>query len=221
MSKIFYTPPGYTGTAELTASNGLTVIDQGRWSFSQAGYNDRATFGLSMGWPDKPVYGEYNYGGSPAPIPPLTGGILHLSATNWPIAVIGNELTDYTDPDTGLTYPAATCRIQVTGQWQVMRGQNSNSYNSFNVTYNATTSTDQGDRAMNPSLLNYVPGLVTYTIAGADVTGGARNTFSAHEFYVRATEAATSSNSNNEFQSNTVIRPVWAYTYTKSWEINA
>jgi len=47
----FYTPPGYTGQAELTASTGLVVTDQGLWRFSQSGYNDGATFGLSLTFP--------------------------------------------------------------------------------------------------------------------------------------------------------------------------
>jgi hypothetical protein len=33
--------------------------------------------------------------------------------------------------------------------------------------------------------------------------------------------AAASTNSNREFQSNTVTRPVWAYTYSKSWQTAA
>jgi hypothetical protein len=72
---------------------------------------------------------------------------------------------------------------------------------------------------MNPNLLTFFTDLATYTIQGANVTGGAQDTFTNHEFYCRITEAATSDNSNKEFQSNTISRPVWAYSYSKSWEI--
>jgi hypothetical protein len=74
---------------------------------------------------------------------------------------------------------------------------------------------------MAPYLLDLFTPYVTYEIQGADVTGGARDTFSNHEFFCRATEIAASTNSNKEFQSNTITRPVWAYTYTKSWQIAA
>jgi hypothetical protein len=219
MANIFITPTGYSGTAELTASNGLEIVDQGRWGFSRQGYNDGATFGLSLGWPDKGYNGEYDYGGPGSKVEPLTGGNLKLSAENWSIANIGNELTEYYDPETDTTYPASQCRIQVTGGWQVIRQPNSNSYNSFGVSWTGTTKTDQGDREMGPYLLNFVSPRATYVIQGADVTGGAQDTFSNHIFYCHATETATSSNSNNEFQSNTIIRPVWVYAYSKSWEI--
>jgi hypothetical protein len=53
----FVTP--YSGSAELTANTGLTVVDAGLWRYSQAGYNDGATFGLSLGHPN-----------------PLSGGLL-------------------------------------------------------------------------------------------------------------------------------------------------
>lgn len=203
MSKIFYTPSGYTGQSQLTASSGLQVVQYGLWRFSQAGYNDGATFGLSLGTPA-----------------PLNGGELSLSATDWNIAVVGNELTEYTNPDTGQTYLASQCRIQIVGQWQIVRQQNSNSYNSFNISYQGTTNTDLGNRSMNPNLLNFYSTYATYTIQGADVTGGAQDTFSNYEFYCNFTEIASSTNSNKEFQSNTIIRPVWTYTYTKSWEID-
>jgi hypothetical protein len=202
MSNTFYTPPGNSGTAELTASTGLIVHDQGLWRFSQAGYNDQATFGLSLTRPK-----------------PVNGGELNLAARGWTIANIGNELTEYYDPATGNTYPASQCRIQVTGQWQVVRQQNSNSYNSFGISYQGYTNTDLGNRSMNPNLLTFFTDLATYTIQGANVTGGAQDTFTNHEFYCRITEAATSDNSNKEFQSNTISRPVWAYSYSKSWEI--
>ena len=195
----FITP--YSGTAELTASNGLTVVESGLWRFSQQGYNDGATFGLSLGAPN-----------------PLTGELLHLRAENWNIAEIGNELTSYTDPDTMTTYPADQCRIVVTGSWAVIRQQNSNSYNSFNITYVGTTVTDLGDRDMNPNLLNYNSPVATYVIQWSAVDGGAQNTFSSHVWEFRATETAASTNSNREFQSNTITRPAWIYTYSKSWQ---
>ena len=204
MATTFYTPPGYSGQAQLTASTGLTVIDQGLWRFSQSGYNDGATFGLSLTLPS-----------------PLDGGNLILTARDWAIAVVGNELTSYTNPDTSETYPASQCRIQVTGRWEVIRQQNSNSFNSFNITYNAFTATDQGDRLMAPNLLNLFTPYATYEIQGTDVTGGAKDTFSNHEFFCRSTEIAASTNSNKEFQSNTILRPVWAYTYSKSWQTAA
>ena len=203
MAKIFYTPAGYTGVAELTASTGLSIDDQGLWRFSQAGYNDGATFGLSLTFPK-----------------PESGGRLHLSSQNWPIAVVGNELTSYYNPETGDTYPASQCRIQVVGRWYVIRRPNSNSWNSIGVSWTGHTHTDQGNREMSPYLLTYYTEYVTYTIQGADVTGGAENTFSDHEFYCRITETASSDNSNKEFQSNTISRPAWQYTYTKSWEID-
>jgi hypothetical protein len=195
----FITP--YSGSAELAANTGLSVVSAGLWRYSQAGYNDGATFGLSLGHPN-----------------PLSGGLLHLRAENWPIANIGNELTSYTDPATGLTYGPTLCRIVVTGAWTVIRQQNSNSYNSFNITYSATTVTDLGDRDQNPSLLNYTTPQATYVIQGSAVTGGAQNTFSGHVFECRATESAASTNSNREFQSNTITRPTWIYTYSKSWQ---
>jgi hypothetical protein len=195
----FVTP--YSGSEELTASNGLSVIDAGLWTFGRQGYNDGATFGLSLGHPN-----------------PLSGGLLHLRAEDWPIAEVGNELTSYTDPDTSITYGPELCRIVVTGAWQVIRQQNSNSYNSFNITYSATTATDLGDRSMNPYLLSFVSPTATYIIQGAGVDGGAQDTFTTRVFECRATETAASTNSNREFQSNTITRPVWAYTYSKSWQ---
>jgi len=198
----FVTP--YSGSAELTANTGLTVISPGLWRYSQAGYNDGATFGLSLGHPN-----------------PLSGELLHLRAEDWTIAVIGNELTSYTDPATSITYGPELCRILVTGAWQIIRQQNSNSYNSFNITYVATTVTDLGDRDMNPSLLNYTSPQATYVIQGSGVAGGAQDTFSNHVWEFRATESAASTNSNREFQSNTITRPTWIYTYSKSWQTAA
>ena len=200
---IFITPTGYSGQAELTAANGLTIEDQGRWTYNRFNYSDGAGFGLSLG--------------NPAP---TSGGELRLSATNWNIAVIGNTLTSYTDPDTGTTYGPERCRIQVTGQWQVPRGQNSDSFNSIGVIYTASTHTDLGHRDMYPWLLNYTTEPATYVIQGADVAGGAQDTFSTHEFYCRLTEQADTDNSNHQFQSNSVTRPVWTYSYSKSWQID-
>lgn len=211
----FITP--YSGQAELTAGNGLTVTSPGRWTYSLQGYNDAATFGLSLGYPSMIGPNDFYYGPQqPNQVPPQSGGTLSLTATNWTIADIGNELTDYTDPETGTTYPASQCRIQVRGQWQIIRQQNSNSFNGQGVGYIGSTQTDLGNR-------NYwgtwITGFATYTIQGADVVGGAIDTFSGHEFYAIMTESATTTNSNKEFQSNTITRPAWVYTYTKSWQI--
>lgn len=223
----FYTPPGYSGTAELTASNGLDIIDIGRWRFSQAGYNDGATFGLSIGAPPDPGY--YDYGadtrggneigpGYPT-TPTLNGGLLHVQARGWTIADIGNMLTDYEDPVTHEIYPASRCRIMVQGAWNVQRQVNSNSYNSIGIFYTGTTETDLGTRDMYPWLLAYTSPEASYVIQGADVDGGAQDTFTNHVFECRITESMNSNNSNREFASNTVARPVWAYTYSKSWQI--
>ena len=198
----FITP--YSGTAELTASNGLSVIDTGLWTFSRQGYNDGATFGLSLTYPSN-----------------TTGGLLHLRAQDWPIAVVGNELTEYTNPDTHITYPADQCRIVITGAWSVVRQQNSNSYNSFNISYVGTTVTNLGDRDMNPYLLNYLSPEATYVIQGSAVTGGAIDTFSNQVFECRVTESSSSTNSNKEYQSNTITRPVFVYSYSKSWQTAA
>ena len=195
----FITP--YSGSAELTASNGLAIVDPGLWRFSQQGYNDGATFGLSLSF-----------------LNATDGGELHLSATNWPIADIGNELTSYTDPNTGLTYAADQCRIVVTGSWLINRQVNSNSFNSVGVLYNALTTTDLGDREMSPYLLSYASPVATYIIQGSAVDGGAIDTFTDKLFYCRATESTTSPNSNKEYQSNSIIRPVFLYDYSKSWQ---
>ena len=195
----FITP--YSGTAELTASNGLEIVSPGLWRFSQQGYNDGATFGLSLTYPS-----------------PTSGEELHLRAIDWPIAVIGNNLTSYTDPDTSETYTPEQCRILVTGQWVVIRQINTNSFNSFGVNYIGTTVTDLGDREMSPNILSYQSPTVTYVIQGSAVDGGAQNTFSDREFFCRATEATSSPNSNREYQSNTIIRPTFVYTYSKSWQ---
>lgn len=211
----FFTPPGFSGTAELTASNGLAVTSQGQWQFSGPGYNDGATFGLSLGYPTEETKSEYFYGSPNKPPGPLSGGTLRLQAQAWPIAVIGNDLTDYVGEDS-VFYPAAQCRIVVTGQWNVVRQQNSNSFNSFGISYSGHTHTDLGNR----DVWGYWQTIkATYVIQGSAVTGGAQNTFSPHVFYCEMTEQATSDNSNFVFQSNTVSRPVWAYSYSKSWQI--
>jgi hypothetical protein len=208
----FITP--YSGTAELTASNGLTVIDQGTYTFSQNGYNDSATFGLSLGGPRRAGQGV-----EPLPTEPITGGLLHLRGENWTIAGIGNTLTSYTDPLTGLTYSAAQCRISVTGRWQVVREPNSNSFNGVGIIYGGITETNLGSRAMGPVfLLSYTSPPATYVIQGSAVEGGAQDTFSSQVFECRCTETVSTENSNREFQSNTITRPVWAYSYVKQWQ---
>lgn len=210
----FFTPTGYSGTAELTVSNGLSVTSQGSWLFSRPGYNDGATFGLSLGYPNQETKSEYFYG-SPSRQPgPLSGGVLRVQAQNWPIAVIGNELTDYVGEDS-VFYPASQCRIVITGRWNVVRQQNSNSFNSFGIIYAGYTHTDLGNR---DAWGFYQTVRATYVIQGAAVTGGAQNTFSSHLFYCEMTEQTTSDNSNFEYQSNTVSQPVWAYSYSKSWQ---
>lgn len=198
----FVTP--YSGSAELTAANGLVIENAGLWRFNQAGYVDNATFGLSLGSSN-----------------PSDTGDLVLQAQNWSIAAIDNTLTAYTDPDTGTTYPAAACRIAVTGQWIVTRQVNSNSFNSIGVAYQGLTETDQGSRTMYPSLLNYVSDPETLIIQGSAVEGGAANTFAARIFRCRVTESTTTDNSNRQYQSNTTVRPAWAYEYSKSWQIAA
>lgn len=212
----FITPPGYAGTAELTASNGLQIVALGKWKFSQAGYNDGTSFGLSLGFPTHRG-GEYSYG-APSTTPPISGEELHLQAQGWSIAVVGNALTSYTDPDTHVTYSASRCRIQIVGNWYVLRRQNSNSYNSIGIFYDGATETDLGTRLMTPSLLSFTTSRATYTIQGSDVTGGAQDTFSSHLFYCKVREITTSDNSNREYQSNTVTSPVFVYTYSKSWQ---
>jgi hypothetical protein len=198
----FYTPAGYSGSAQLTASTGLVIEQSGLWRFNQAGYVDGATFGLSLGSSN-----------------PTDVGDLVLQAQNWTIAEVGNQLTPYTDPDTGTTYPAAACRIAVTGHWSVVRQVNSNSFNSIGVQYQGLTETDQGSRIMDPALLNYVSDPITLVIQGSAVAGGAKNTFADRLFRCRITESTRTDNSNRQYQSNTTVRPVWAYEYSKSWQI--
>lgn len=209
----FITP--FSGTAEVTAGGGLAIIDQGRYTFSQAGYNDSATFGLSLGGPNRPGQGV-----EPLPTQPITGGVLHLRGENWTIAGVGNTLTAYTDPDTGQTYSAAQCRISVTGRWQVVRQPNSNSFNGVGIIYGGETQTNLGTRAMGPVfLLSYTSPPATYVIQGSAVEGGAQDTFSTQVFECRCTETVSTENSNREFQSNTITRPVWVYSYVKQWQI--
>ena len=212
----FVTP--FSGTSQLTASNGLEVIEQNRWQFSQFSYADGATFGVTLDFPTRDLLGPYyDINANPPPPGPLESGLLHLRAVDWPIAEIGNELTSYTPPG-GPTYGPERCRITVTGYWWVIRTQISASYNSFGVNYGGRTDTDQGGRAMGADLLTYQAQPATYVIQGAAVEGGAIDTFSGHVFFCRITESATTVNSNRAFTSNTSARPVWAYAYAKSWQ---
>ena len=207
----FITP--FSGTAELTASTGLTVISQGQWQFSQAGYNDGVTFGVSLGGPDLAA--------PAAPALVAESGVLELRAQAWHIAGIGNALTAYTDPDTGITYPSDRCRIEITGAWRVQRRPNSNSFNGAGVIYSGRTETDEGLRDMAPFLLDYQTLTArSYRIQGSAVVGGAQDTFSQHVFFCRVRESATTDNTNRLFQSNSVVQPRWIYTYSKSWQID-
>jgi hypothetical protein len=207
----FITP--FSGSAELTASNGLDIVSQASWRFSQSGYNDGASFGVSLGGPLRPA--------PEAATATPQSGELHLRAQNWPIADIGNTLTSYTDPGSGITYGAERCRIEVRGRWNVGRRPNPNSFNGQGVLYTGRTETDEGNRDMSPFLLNFVGvRLETYIIQGSAVAGGALDTFSNHVFFCRVTETATTDNSNREFQSNSLARPVWQYSYAKSWQID-
>ena len=195
----FITP--YSGSSQLTASNGLTIVEQGLWLFSHQGYNDGATFGVSLS----------NHIQTDA-------GLLHLNAMNWTIPEIGNELTSYTDPDTQITYTADQCRITVTGQWLVTRQPNTNSINSIGVLYTGTTETDQGSVQMYPWLLEFDPKTTSYVIQGADVDGGAMDTFSEHDFFCKIYQTITTDNSNSMCQSNSIVTPIFYYTYSKSWQ---
>ena len=205
----FVTP--ISGTAALTTATGLTVISQGRWLFSQPGYNDGITWGVSLGGPTQPA--------PAAPTATVDSGVLDLSAQGWRIAGAGNTLTSYTDPDTGITYGAELCRITVTGAWRVPRRPNSNSFNSTGVIYRGETDTDEGGRTMTPSLLDYETLQPrTYRIQGPAVTGGAEDTFTPHVFFCRCSQSVTTDNSNREFQSNSTVSPQWVYQYSKSWQ---
>lgn len=204
MTKIFVTPPGFSGSARLAADSGLEIVSQGAWQYSQAGYNDGESFGVSLSYPRSE-----------------SSGLLSLRARNWTIPVIGNTLTSYTDPETGDTYPASQCRILLTGRWQVTRQPNSNSFNSFGVNYTGVTITDQGSREFQGFPQSLITSESQYVIQGAAVQGGAQDTFSDHEFRCECSESTTTVNSNRLYQSNSLARPVWVYIYSKSWEIDA
>jgi hypothetical protein len=205
----FVTP--IAGTAALTTATGLHVISQGRWLFSQSGYNDSITWGVSLGGPVQPA--------PAAATATVASGLLHLSAQGWTIVGAGNTLTAYTDPDTHITYGPERCRILVTGAWRVPRRPNSNSFNSTGVIYTGLTETDEGGRTMTPSLLDYETLQPrTYVIQGAAVAGGAADTFTPHVFFCRCSESVTTDNSNREFQSNSTAAPQWVYQYSKSWQ---
>jgi len=207
----FITP--VSGQAALTTTTGLAVISQGTWRFSESGYNDGVTWGVSLGGP--------RTGAPDAAAGDPGSGLLHLRAQGWTIAGVGNTLTAYTDPDTGITYGADRCRILIRGQWRVPRRPNSNSFNGIGVIYTGRTETDQGDRDMTPFLLDLVTEPpVTYRIQGAAVEGGAEDTFSSHVFFCRCTENVTTDNSNRAFQSNSIAQPQWVYAYSKSWQID-
>ena len=148
---------------------------------------------------------------------PESGGVLQLRAQGWSIPP-GSDLTSYTDPGTSTTYPAESCQIVITGRWIIPRRVNSNSFNSTGVEYVGSTVTDQGSRSMGPWLLDYASDPITYIIQGAGVEGGARDTFSSHVFHCEISESSTSDNSNRQYQSNSVVRPAWVYTYAKSWQ---
>jgi hypothetical protein len=209
----FITPLGFSGLSSLTSSNGLVTQEQGLWQFSQAGYNDGITWGVSLGGP--------RVAAPEAAVADPGSGVLDLRAENWSIAVIGNELTAYTDPDTGITYGAERCRIQVRGRWSVPRRPNSNSFNGPGVIYSGVTDTDEGSRLMGPALLDYeTPHTTTYRIQGSAVEGGAEDTFSGHVFFCRVEQRVTTDNSNRAFQSNSIVAPQWIYSYSKSWQID-
>jgi hypothetical protein len=216
----FITPPEYSGVAALTASTGLVVVDAGEWQFSQAGYNDGVTFGLSLSWPNSAYNGQFSYGAPPPPGQPISGGRLKLQAQAWSIPG-GSELTEYTDPTTGDYYSADQCQITITGAWSVARQVNSNSFNSFGVELAGSTDTDLGARDMDPWLLSYDSPRATYIIQGAEVADGAQDTFSDHLFYCEITESARTDNSNYMFQSNTIATPVWIYQYQRRWQISS
>jgi hypothetical protein len=204
----FITP--YSGTAELTASTGLEIREQNNWLFSKSGYNDGATFGVSLGGPTKPAPG--------AAVATADSGLLSLEAENWLIGGITNQLISYTDPDTGITYGADRCRITVQGQWIVIRKPNPNSMNFIGSIYQGRTETDLGDRDMSVNLLNFTSPIVSYVIQGSAVDGGAQNTFSSRRFFCRCRESCTTDNSNRAFQSNSTARPAWVYDYQISWQ---
>jgi hypothetical protein len=195
----FFTPPGFAGSAELTVATGLSVQRQGLWQFSQPGYNDGVTFGVSLTHPA-----------------PQASGELWVRAHAWPIAVIGNELTPWTQ-DSQEIYPASQCRIMVTGRWMVVLQSNSNSFNGVGVEYSGSITTDQGSTGFWGT---YQGPLTSYLIQGSGVTGGALDTFTDHVFEARCEQATTTVNSNRQYQSNTICRPAWIYSYSKSWQVS-
>ena len=207
----FITP--FAGTAALTTATGLQVRDRGAWLLSQAGYNDGITWGVSLGGP--------RVAAPEAAVADPGSGRLDLRAENWSIAVIGNQLTAYTDPSTGITWGADRCRIEVRGRWSVRRQPNSNSFNGPGVIYSGVTDTDEGGRVMGPALLDYdTPQVTLYRIQGSAVDGGAEDTFSSHVFFCRVEQRVTTDNSNRAFQSNSTVTPQWIYSYSKSWQID-
>jgi hypothetical protein len=207
----FITP--MSGIAALTTTTGLQVVDRGVWLFSQAGYNDGISWGVSLGGPRVPA--------PEAAVADPSSGVLHLRAQGWTIAGVGNELTAYTDPSTGITYGADRCRIEVTGRWLVPRRPNSNSFNGPGIIYSGITETDEGNRIMGPALLDYeTPSASTYRIQGPAVEGGATDTFSPHVWFCRLEQQATTDNSNRAFQSNSTVTPQWIYSYSKSWQVD-
>jgi hypothetical protein len=216
----FITPASLSGVGELTASTGLVIQNQGTWQFSQAGYNDGATFGVALGYPSGLLGpSDFYYGPrDPGRAPTQSAGELILRAQGWLIPG-GNDLISYTDPITGITYPADACQITITGSWVVKREVNSNSYNSFGVERAGRTETDLGSRDMAPWLLSYTSPQASYVIQGSAVEGGAQDTFSGHEFRCRVTETADTDNSNLAFQSNTICRPSWIYMYVRRWQV--
>jgi hypothetical protein len=209
----FITPPGNAGSAQLTTTTGLAVVSSGAWRFSESGYNDGVTWGVSLGGPRVPAPG--------APVADAGSGVLHLRAQGWTIAVIGNDLVPYTDPGTGVTYGPERCRIRISGRWHVARSPNSNSFNGPGVIYSGVTDTDEGSRSMTPALLDYASAHDrVYVIQGSAVTGGAINTFAPHVWFCTCEESATTDNSNRAFQSNSTASPRWTYTYQRSWQID-
>jgi hypothetical protein len=215
----FITP--FSGAGVLSTSTGLVMQTQGRWLFSQAGFNDGETWGVSLGWPVDSGPSDFYYGPTPTPVQPVQSGELYLAATNWALPG-GSALTAYTDPGTGITYGPERCRIQITGRWSVNRRPNPNSFNGQGVIYQSGhTRTDLGDRDMGPVfLLDFQSALATYVIQGSAVEGGAQDTFTGHEFYCRLSQSVTTDNSNREFQSNSTARPIWPYVWSRSWQIS-
>lgn len=195
----FFTPPEFQGQAELTCATGLSVVSQGLWQFSQAGYNDSATFGVSLTHPR-----------------PQASGLLHVRAQNWNIAVVGNSLTPWVVDGVEI-YGAAQCQITVTGRWLVVLQDNSNSFNGVGVEHSGSIITDQGSTGFWGT---YQGAQTRYVIQGSAVSGGAQDTFSSHVFEARCEQTTSTDNSNRQYQSNTVCRPAWVYSFAKSWQVS-